>query len=382
MMSSKPANSLRIGAVAMFAHHLDHLVPLCELLGATLFTLNEEMAEIARECYPYGRVTALSARENSLEKLAASHDLGAMLDGFDVLLYSHLLSRRKLYDILGDRKREPPRVIFCPHGFSEKNQRWSAGSAYQDISLFYGGLALQQLEHWGVRDKLQHFALIGNLRLEYYHRHRVFFDSMLHSRGVLLDQAEKVILYAPTWKDNVGSSSFQDALLPIIDSFPAEWHLLIKPHPLLEIEAKTVLNDDIQNRKNVTFLERTPVTYPVLALSDVYVGDMSALAYDYLFFDRPMVFLNQTSGTSQDASASRLFTCGPVLSPGQYSQIPEYIASAIQENKLWSSKKWCLYRDVYSASKEPGLLTGELLRLCAGPAPPWMKDAHLAELDS
>ncbi len=372
-MSGSATPVVRFGAVAMFAHHLDHLIPLCELLGATLLTLDVETAHIARECYPYEKIVDIPTVGASMEERAASPAFRDAIAGFDVFLCSHLIPREMLRDLVASQGREPPRVIFCPHGFSEKSQTWSAGSAYQDISLFYGELGLKQLDAWGVREELQRFALIGNLRLEYCRRHASFFDGVLHSRGLCPENADTVVLYAPTWKDNVGSSSFQDALTSLISSLPANWKLIIKPHPLLEAEAKAAFELNVGNRTNVTFLERTPITYPVLAISDIYIGDMSALAYDFLVFDRPMVFLNQTSGTPTDASASQLFECGPVLSPGEYPDVGEAIALATHNNKAWSSKRRSLYEGVYCDPKVPSVLRDELLQICQGPAPLWMQ---------
>lgn len=379
-MSGNATAVLRFGAVAMFAHHLDHLLPLCELLGATLLTLDVETARIARECYPHEKIVDIPAVGASMEERAASPAFRDAIANFDVFLCSHLIPRELLRNLVANQKREPPRVIFCPHGFSEKSQTWSAGAAYQDISLFYGELGLKQLEAWGVRKELQRFALIGNLRLQYWRRHASFFARVLDSRGVRRGNAETVVLYAPTWRDNVGSSSFQDAVTPLINSLPANWKLIIKPHPLLEAEAKACLESNMVNRPNVTFLERTPVTYPVLAISDIYIGDMSALAYDFLVFDRPMVFLNQTAGTPTDVSASQLFECGPVLSPDEYPNLGEAITLAAHNNKAWSSKRRSLCEGVYCSPKAPAVLRDELLQICEGPAPQWMQAKYPREV--
>jgi CDP-glycerol glycerophosphotransferase (TagB/SpsB family) len=104
-------------------------------------------------------------------------------------------------------------------------------------------------------------------------------------------------------------------------------------------------------------LRNTPLTFPILELADAYVGDMSSIAYDFLGFDRPMVFLNQTAGDVGDASESLLFSCGAVVDPVDYRSIYQALEDEIIFHQNRSELKQRLYHRVYA-----DLLTLEDLR--------------------
>ncbi len=132
------------------------------------------------------------------------------------------------------------------------------------------------------------------------------------------------MLYAPTWQDYEKSSSFMDAIEPLIETLPTNHNLIVKLHPNLLLQEELKMDRILQkyeDLKNVLFLTEFPAIYPLLNLSDVYIGDMSSIGYDFLEFNRPMFFLNQHSRNPQVDHGLYLFRCGMEIHPDQYSDI-------------------------------------------------------------
>lgn len=121
----------------------------------------------------------------------------------------------------------------------------------------------------------------------------------------------KTILYAPTWDDLENNCSFWSAFPHLAKRIPQNCHLLVKLHPntvrKFEVELE-VLFSRYKAHKNITFLDQSPPIYPLLSASSSYIGDMSSIGYDFLYFDRPMYFLNANSNLP-------LHRCGPAIDP-------------------------------------------------------------------
>src|SRR5438105_1920604 len=49
------------------------------------------------------------------------------------------------------------------------------------------------------------------------------------------------------------------------------------------------------SKHNLLFITDFPLIYPLLAKTDIYLGDVSSIGYDFLFFQKPMFFFNPFS---------------------------------------------------------------------------------------
>ena len=290
------------------------------------------------------------------------------------VLYSHLFDRKTLRELFGAGDYSP-RIIHCPHGFSEKRQDYARGIAEQDIALLYGRYALDQLAALGVRSLTCSVVLTGNVRHAYYLSNRPFFRRQLDQLAIDVDKRRRTVLYAPTWNDAVGSSSFFSAFAPLAQNLPADWRLVVKTHPHQEYEASQMdrLLAQCRGRDSIHVLRNSPLTFPLLDIADIYVGDMSSLAYDFLIFDRPMFLLNQTAGTIGDARDSRLFRCGTPIDPDRYADIYPIIGEALAGDTAYSAARAELYRYTYAHPVSGDGLRARLAAACAGPAPAWLR---------
>lgn len=355
-------------ALAWSPHHLDHLAPLAECLDATVLSTDDPDQSAAAACYPrlaLRWVHGAPSHHGVARLFATARALRPR-----VVLYSDLFARRRLAEFLGGP--DTPRIVYVPHGFSEKRQDWAARTSEQDIACFPGAFAVDQLRAYGRPFEPSASVITGHLRRHAYRRHRAHFDGLVDATMSGDTPAATTVLYAPTWQDAIGSSSFFAAFSTLASRLPEGWRLVVKLHPLAERESGAIDRlAALAHGRDIRFVRRSPLTMPLLERVDAYVGDMSALAYDFLALDRPMVFLNRAAGTPADASASRLYACGEVLAPERYGDVYDAIRSQFADRVRFSGARLALDRYTY-ADREPADVVADLVRACESPAPDWL----------
>lgn len=136
----------------------------------------------------------------------------------------------------------------------------------------------------------------------------------------LFNNDKKTIIYCPTWRKG-GISSIELFLdnPDIIAQLTTHFNVIVKPHPNIFNP-----NRDYYSQAIVDALKQLPGIYlvsagnvmPYFAQSDLFIGDISAAGYEWLYFDRPMVFLNpqpdQLSVSEDSRSLTYLWQCGDV----------------------------------------------------------------------
>ena len=76
-----------------------------------------------------------------------------------------------------------------------------------------------------------------------------------------------------------------------------------------------------EDKPNIVMLSDYPLIYPLAAACDLYIGDRSAVGYDFLAFNKPMFFLNQTGRDPASDRSVYLYRCGTVITPDRYDDI-------------------------------------------------------------
>jgi teichoic acid glycerol-phosphate primase len=358
-------------AIALYPHHIEHLAPLCELLGMPMVVVDQSLARLARAHYPPEFELQVRDNEDLLDTINLQ-SFGTFICGlrhsFQVVFHSHILwpHERTLLDQCGLS------TVAVPHGFSEKVQDWAALSAESaDINLFYGQLCIDQIAALGAADKIGPYLLIGDLRYQYYLRHRQFFQRWFDDTIGWQLQGGRRILYCPTWMDGIGSSSMFDAIEHVIQSLPADAELIVKLHPHADHREHAARTDELverTRRRRVVFARNVPLTFPMLARASALLCDMSAIAYDALVFDRPLIFLNQNSGTERDPRDSRLFSTGVVVPHSDYHQLRPILERALAEPaaEYWPAKQ-ALFHALHSPGVPPVELESRLRALLGVP---------------
>ncbi len=303
-------------------HMLDHIAPLAHLMQMPLITTEEKNTRLARRFYPHVKLLYMPDLEMRLGEIATN---------FDVLFECKFWGTH-LKSLFKEFYHKEMRLVFCPHGQSDKGMHSIGQYPLQDAVLLYGDLLVEMLEKLDLWSLISQAAFIGNYRLPFYKQHQSFYDAiaekLIFSK---LPKQNKTLLYAPTWQDAEDSSSFFQWTQRVISQLPSEWNLIIKPHPLLQQKRPAhyyALLAQIERKTNVLFIEEFVPIYPILSRIDILLGDHSSVGYDFLAFNRPLFFL-PTSKTT------RLHQCGQMIEPDQniYEQL-EHPKCFLQEQKL------------------------------------------------
>lgn len=275
--------------------YLDHLAPLCALLNLPLILCEPDLQEAARKFYP--DLTIIEESPIGLGARAKKR-------------FSHLITCGTTSFLEAAIGPTIPTNIWLPHGHSDKGQisPYFEALAKDQIALIYG----QKMEDVFVsKGLILKMIRVGHFRSLYYQRWRTFYDGL--DLGIHFAKSQPTLLYAPTWEDSENNCSFWKAMPQLAKFLPKHLNLLVKPHPNTVAHHRPLLEKLVGEEEsgNLQFLLEFSPILPLLNLSDAYLGDRSSIGYDFLFFDRPLFFLDP-----HDSPKGRnLMSCGEVVTP-------------------------------------------------------------------
>lgn len=320
------------------SHYTDHLAVVCIAMKIPLLFTDEGQFKQATRLYP--DLLCLYRDWNEITPSELVTDL-------EVLLISDIWTQDEYLERFGEAEKTQDkhlRVVHCPHGYSDKDF-WIRRCAEEDIALVYGPRMQHMLQEQLV-DPHATYVLTGNLRYTYYKSRQTHFDKVV-KQDVFNQFAKKqpTILYAPTWRDAELSTSFFDVAEQLLQQLPDRYNLVVKLHPNLEEEdIARVYQIMAQNedRGNVCFVRQYPLIYPILAHCDLFIGDRSAVGYDFLTFNRPMFFLKQTPHEDY------LHRCGTQIQPEDFSRIFGAIEDALpRDSAQFSLVRQEVYKEAF-----------------------------------
>ncbi|HSW86826.1 MAG TPA: CDP-glycerol glycerophosphotransferase family protein [Rhabdochlamydiaceae bacterium] len=304
--------------------HLDHLGVLCAILHIPLIVTEENTLQLAKKFYPDCQTIFIPHSDLSI---------GFLAENFDVIFECGKFWALELVPLLELLHQKNMRIVFCPHGNSDKGHSLSF-PIEQDISLVYGDHMIDLLKKTGSFS--QKMLRTGNYRFLYYTLNKSFYDERaqeeIFSR---LNEQQKTVLYAPTWDEKENPTSFFDACEDVILQLASDFNLIIKLHPFLEehYPAQTYrILAQYEGHQNVLFLNAFPPIYPLLDKTDIYIGDFSSIGYDFLVFDRPMYFFNPLPKEIRSGQGSFLHRCGIEIPTCEQKTIRSFIESTMEQN--------------------------------------------------
>jgi len=264
---------------------IDHLAPISQNLDIPLIVNDEEIESLIHTYYPNVKTIYKSPLELGFyitENFEVIYTCLPTPLFNEVVFTAELMLEKTLFN------------VWCPHGNSDKGYKgnYMESLCNEQFALVYGQKLINFLIEKGSFYQLKGLITTGNYRLKHYKENKTFYQKKL--RKLIKLNNNKTILYAPTWKDNERSSSFDGAFKLLLENLPDHLNLLIKPHPNLfsSPELFELFVCQFPMKKNVAILPDFPPVYPVLDFVDVYLGDMSSVGYDFLTYRKPMFFLN------------------------------------------------------------------------------------------
>jgi teichoic acid glycerol-phosphate primase len=279
-------------------HYIDHLAPFCALHGWPLIVCEGAVGDLARRYYPGLEVIERPLWNLTLPKTVVACDPRPLIESA----------------IPGNPKIN---LLWLPHGNSDKG--WNSPifePLRGETALVYGQKMIDFMKENQVCPRM---IRVGNFRERFFAQNRSFYDRLL-ANEIFLPKARMTYLYAPTWNDAEGNGCFWE-MFPILTAhLPDDCNLIVKIHPNTALqfapEIERILGQ-YAKRTNLFFLTEFPPIYPLLSICDAYIGDMSSIGYDYLFWKRPMYFLKKA------VRSQFLYRCGIEIFPDQIPSIFE-----------------------------------------------------------
>lgn len=239
---------------------VDHLIPLCHLLDIPIHCSDSWVATCAEQFYPKTEVISNNLSNYQTFVVVESCRLHA-----ECVRFGEFIGRTQT-------------TIAGFHGNPDKYRDtfWIERYAFEDTVLVYGEQIIDYLKEKGVWERLKKTVRIGNLRYAFYKQHQAFFDEV--AKPLLFpDTGLKTILWAPTWTI--------EPSWEIPFEIPKGYQLLIKPHPYMYRMNPEILYPE---QDNIRVIPEVPLVYPILNQADIFIGDDSSMAYDFLAFNRPI----------------------------------------------------------------------------------------------
>lgn len=331
-------------------HLLDHIAPLADLLQIPLITTEEKNFALAQTYYPHVEAEYDPDLEFRLASLAARFDA----------LFECKYWIPQLKTLFHGIHNKNMRLIFCPHGQSDKGMTGApllAPYGEQDAVLLYGELLIQMLKDLEVWPAICNYAIVGNYRLAHYLHYKKFYDKLIEKEIFSQLPQQQTLLYAPTWQDANQSTSFFYGTPKLFSELPPHWNLIVKVHPRLEEKDPArfyFLSQLAEKRNNALIISEFPPIYPLLNKADLFLGDFSSVGYDFLYFQKPMFFLPHPS-----LPQGRLQNCG--LNIPKDTPIFPFIEKNMNHN--FKEKQEKLYRLAFGTNLSRELIKKSILTL-------------------
>jgi len=328
--------------------YIDHLIPLSLFLNTPLLTYSTSFLE-AKEFYP----------TFDLRYVKEPYQLTTLMQDFDT--YYSCLSKsifEKYFFLQSVLLNKKLKNIWVPHGNSDKGLINYCIKTYQDNSyaLIYGKRLINCFKELGF--SFDNHLFCGNFRYFIYKKYKKFFDNLFYEKILqFLPKNNKNILYAPTWNDKE-NFSFPSAINKLARNLPDHFNLLIKPHPNHIKEDYYELDlfvEKFKDKKNLIFIRDFPPVYPILNATDLFIGDISSVCYDFLTFNKPMFFLNQ------NIRKLYLYKTGMEIFEKNYNNIFQIIENFLEKEDKFSKIRQETYDHTFEDIKCFDKLKKEIL---------------------
>jgi hypothetical protein len=351
---------MKIAVLACFGedpHFIDHLGYLAHLFDAPLIVAHETLFEQVKKYYPF--------ISNCYQIKETETSVGSLLQEYEVFFSSHYLALKKWPLQRKENGTPAIRTIYCSHGYSDKghDSRVMEHFSYEDLCFVYGKKMKRFLHLKGVEDQ-GNWITVGNYRYAYYKKFQQFFDHLVQEKVFSnLDPRLPTVLYAPTWRDIEGSSSFPGVCSHLCKDFTDPWNLIVKWHPSLKRDHFTEVSyweECFKERPHTQIVDDFPPIYPLLSRVDLLLSDISSIGYDYLIFKKPLLILNP-SGRDWTGKSS-LLDLAQEIRPYQYNQLQEIIHTQLK-SRVNQSLYQTFYEDTFCPQASLKSIKEDVFRL-------------------
>jgi hypothetical protein len=215
------------------------------------------------------------------------------------------------------------------HGISDKSYDFQNEVLEYDLFFIPGKEAYDRYEQRRLL-KRGTGVLIGYPKMDRVFRGELKRDELLLTFG--LNPKNKTLLYAPTWVDSATNSSWNKFRGAFLRGKPDNINMIVKLHPNLTRYRKNeveIFKSEFLRCENNRFFDLLPDIVPLMAASDILIGDVSSVTREYLAFKRPLIFLSNKPRWIWNRKKISLWECGEVVRkpPNIWSTVKETLLS-------------------------------------------------------
>ena len=159
-----------------------------------------------------------------------------------------------------------------------------------ELVIFPSEDELRKIEN--IIGPLKNYKVLGYSKFDYFHYH-------LPNPPQLFQEKRPVILYNPHFEEK--ESSFFDQGLDLLKALSDtnKYNIIFMPHPDLARKYPKLVNKALEF-PNVVLVNRPKINLEYMALADLYITDVSSSAFEFLYFNKPIIYFN-TKGRPKEA---------------------------------------------------------------------------------
>lgn len=271
--------------------NIQHIPPVIQLfphIQGTIITTNKQIRDLVNTKYAALEIPLIFCKSiKEARKTARSLQLR-------VIIYT------------GFRLLNCGKAVQIFHGgLSDKRYLECARLICYDLVLFPGQKSHDKVELATTLPWIKEWQIVGYPK----------FDPVINGECVpanLFSNDRKTILYAPTWVSQLtrtiigersehGESSLLIWSLAIIDQLADKYNLILKYHSHLQEGKSTIYQEvaDLIASRNLQDTVKTVVDDNIvayMAASDLMISDISSVCYEWLHFNKPILFANPAPG--------------------------------------------------------------------------------------
>jgi CDP-glycerol glycerophosphotransferase (TagB/SpsB family) len=282
--------------IADSLHYLPIVEPLIRKTGGVLVTLDKKVKL---------RFDGAGGREAHAVYLKNSRLLERDFPGLGVDVLIH-----PSFSIHRFRNFHGLKHVQVFHGVSDKPFDYHESLRDYDLIAVPGPLRRERIIQKGLASA-ERIVEIGFPKIDSFLHSS--FDAYSFKETLGLDNKKKTVLYAPTWSDPKGFSSFSHSVTAIMRDL-GQYNVIVKPHiNTLRYRPWQILKAHIVKRKNCIIKARSCNVLPFMAVSDLMITDISSVSQEYLAFDRPLVFIDPKPRGHIPSENTWIWRCGEVV---------------------------------------------------------------------
>lgn len=264
---------------------IQHLVPVLAVynkLGGVVFTKKQAIFDYAKTNHPRMQIILIkSSRE--VRKYCRAHRIR-------IVIYT------------GNQNIWHGYSVQLFHGISDKKYEENIRIGLYDLLMINGQKQLDKINSIKPLKNKKRYKMVGYPKFD-----RLINNHIFHTQ--LFNNDNDIVLYAPTWISTgsgikMGFSEHGESSLPlwgkkIIRAFQSlkEVNLVIKYHSRVNVNANGIYKEMNELIEELNLSERVKVVWdadivPYMQMAKVMISDVSAVCYEWMHLDRPIIFAN------------------------------------------------------------------------------------------